>query len=95
MATLIPNTFSSYELTDDEQTQGSLLTITQKQVIQNHICNIAEEKLALVFDASKPTAYAQEEASLAGQIAALKWMIDISEAAEAAQAYSANPVPQD
>lgn len=85
MAILIPNSFSSYQLTDEEQTIGSMLTVTQKQVIQNHIASIAEEKLAIPFDASKPVEYAQRQAELTGQMGALNWLLDVAEAAEAAQ----------
>ena len=34
MSVLIANDFSTYKLTDDEALQGSILTVTQRQVMQ-------------------------------------------------------------
>jgi hypothetical protein len=83
MATLVSNTFTSYQLTDEEKVNGSMLTITQQQIIQTHIASIAEEKLALEFNVNDHLAFIQREAGLTGQMAALRWLLDVSEAAEA------------
>ena len=82
MATLQPNDFSSYNLTEEEALQGSVLTILQKQVIQNQLSNAALEKNALEFDPNNQLQFAQQEASLQGQIAAFKFLLDSSEIAE-------------
>lgn len=94
MATLIGNSFSSYELNEEEQQQGDLLTLTQKQVIQNDIANYAESKIALEYDATDPTLFIQQEAKLAGQMQALNYRLDCSNAAEQAIFDKNNP-PQD
>jgi len=87
MAQLIDNAFSSYELTDQEMTEGSILTITQKQVIQNQVAMFAEQQLALRYDPNNPILFAQEQAEKKGGIEALQWLLTISESAEEAKAY--------
>ena len=79
MAHLIPNSFSSWELTDAERMQGSILTATQKQVIETHRAGIAMEKLSLTFDPMNPLIFTQQEASLAGQLQILDYLLDLSE----------------
>jgi hypothetical protein len=92
MAHLLDNEFSSYELTTEEMTQGSILTLTQKQVIQNDIAISAAEKLNLEYDPNNPNVFMQQEAKLAGQIQALKYRLDCSDAAEIELQYRAeNP----
>ena len=81
MAYLIPNQFSSYHLTEEEELQGQILTITQQQVIQNLLAVTAEEKNLLSFDTTNPLEYAQREAGLAGQLAAYAFILESSEAA--------------
>ena len=78
---LTPNSFSSYHLTEDEALEGSILTVQQKQVIQNLLVARAEEKLALPFTPNDIHGYAQREASLAGEIAAYQTLIANSELA--------------
>ena len=78
MARLIPNAFSSWELTENEEHQGSMFTITQLQVLQNTLSNIANEKIMLIFDTSKPEAFIQDNAYKDGQIEILTWLIDTS-----------------
>lgn len=82
MANLIENEFTSYFLNEDELLQGSLLTITQKQVIQNEIALMASEKINLEFDPNDPAAFAQAEAYKKGQMDALRYRIDCSNAAQ-------------
>lgn len=83
MAKVVPNLFTSYELTEEEEINGSILTTLQKQRIQNALSLAAMEKSALSFDPLNPTKFAQEEASLQGQLAAYAYILDSSEAAEA------------
>lgn len=78
MAVLIENSFSSYALTEDEERQGSLLTITQKQFLQNQVALCAEEKIALEFDPSEPNLFLQAEAYKKGQIDAYKYLLECS-----------------
>ena len=92
MATLIQNEFASFELTDKEALQGSLLTTVQMQVIQNQLANAAMEKIHLEYDASNPTAFIQQEASLKGQLDAYNFLL---EASVIAKEELTNPTPQD
>jgi len=80
MAHLIENSFSTFYLTEDEELQGSIFTVTQLQYLQNQLANIAEEKLALVFDTSEPLKFAQDEAYKRGQVDVMQYLIQNSEA---------------
>jgi hypothetical protein len=82
MAHLLPNSFSSYELTEEEEIQGSLLTTTQKQFIQNQVALCAEEKLVIEFDPAEPVLFAQHEAYKRGQLDAYKYLLELCEIAE-------------
>ena len=82
MAHLIPNDFSSYELTEQEELEGAILTITQKQIIQNYLSAAASEKIGLEYDPESPEKFVQQEASLKGQIDAYRFILAASEAAE-------------
>jgi hypothetical protein len=79
MAHLIPTAFSKWELTDEEAKQGSILSIAQTQVIQNNLAMAAEEKLMLEIIPDNVSLYLQREAGLAGQIAALQFLLDQSD----------------
>ena len=82
MVYLIPNSFSYYSMTDEETLQGSILSIPQKQVIQNHLAKCAEEKLLLEYDPSNPSVFLQQEAYKRGQIDILTYLLDESSIAE-------------
>ncbi len=83
MAILNPtNQFQSWTLTPEEFLQGGLLTILQKQVIQNQIASVATQKINLTFTPAQPLEYAQQEAHLRGQIDALSYLLTLSEQAE-------------
>jgi len=82
MAYLIANEFACYDMTEEEALQGSILTITQKQVIQNLLAKAAEEKIHLEFDVKNPSKFIQEEASLKGQIDILNYLLDASAASQ-------------
>lgn len=83
MAILNPtNQFQSWNLTPEEFLQGGLLTILQKQVIQNQIASVATQKINLTFTPAQPLEYAQQEAHLRGQIDALSYLLTLSEQAE-------------
>jgi len=92
MATLIVNEFSSYELSIEEELQGSVFTTTQLQVLRNAKAAIAEEKIHLEFNPNNPLEFAQREAGLAGQLATYNYLIDKS---LAAADEITNPTPQD
>lgn len=80
----IPNTFTSYEMTDKEQIESLILTTLQKQQIQTHRAQLAEKKLALEFDPAEPQLFMQQEAYTRGQLDLLTYMLEASEAAEIA-----------
>ena len=81
MAKLIANSFSSYVLTEEEIKQGTLLTITQRQVLQNQMAQQAELLLEL-----NPTAYDSPSDFLLvrayhqGQVDAIKYLLDSAQA---------------
>jgi hypothetical protein len=83
MATLNQsNQFQSWNLTADEYLQGGLLTLTQKQVIQNQIASVAIQKINLQYIPDTPLEFAQQEAHLRGQLDALNYLLTLSEEAE-------------
>lgn len=82
MATLDQsNSFQSWVLTDKETIQGCLLTTANVQVIQNQIAGYAQERLNLELDMTNPHRFVQQEADLKGKIAALRYLLDLSESA--------------
>ncbi len=76
------NSFASFDLTKEEYIAGCMLSTNQKAVIQNIIAETAEEKINLVFDPLNPVKFAQQEADLAGKIAILRYLLDLSQSAE-------------
>ena len=79
MSHLIPNQFSSYSMTDEEIKQGSILTITQKEVMQTLLASIAEEKLSLTHTLSEPLMFALQDAEKKGAIDILTYILAVSE----------------
>ena len=61
MAQLIQNEFASFNLTEEEALQGSILTTLQMQVIQNQLSNAAMGKNALDFDPNNSAQFIQDE----------------------------------
>ena len=78
MAHPIPSTFTRYSLTQEEESAGQQLTTANLYMIQNLICDAAEEKLALKFDPLNPLVFAQREAELQGQIGILKLLVELA-----------------
>jgi hypothetical protein len=81
---LTQSTFSKYALSENDQIIGSTLTTLTKQFIQNQICNIAEQRIALVPDPNNYAEFIQQEAYLKGQMDSLKFLLDSSNASEQA-----------
>jgi hypothetical protein len=75
---LVPNSFSSYFLSDDDALEGSILSSVQKKVIQNRLAIRAEQKINLKIDATDPLSSLQEEAALAGEILAYRTILEDS-----------------
>jgi len=78
MAHLLANEFTTFSLNEDEETQGSVLTIDQQQVIHNDLAISAAEKLALEPDTQDYSKYLQQEAYLRGQIDAYRFLLERS-----------------
>jgi hypothetical protein len=74
--------FTSWILTPQETLQGSILTITQKQCIQNQIAELATKRINLSFDPEHVLKFTQEEAELKGQILALQYLLILSASGE-------------
>lgn len=82
MATLIPNAFASYQLSQSEEEAGQIFNLNQKMVLQNKLALIADEKINLLFDTNNPQLFIQREAELTGQMNIIKWLLDTSNAVE-------------
>ena len=54
MATLLPNQFSSYELSSSELRAATNFSELQRQFLQNEISVAAQERLSLKFDPQDP-----------------------------------------
>jgi hypothetical protein len=79
---MIPNVFTSYELTHMEELTGTILTPPQVAVLSNKLATIAVSKLALKFDPLNPALFTQTEAYERGQLDVIQWLLDSSEAAQ-------------
>ena len=82
MSQLQPNSFTSYELTDQEQLEGTIFTILQLQSLHNLLSSYAEEKIALDYDPEHPILFMQNEASLKAKIEVLTYIIEVSNASQ-------------
>lgn len=82
MAKLIPSAFSKWQLTPDEYLQYSVIPDTYKIILQNHIAEAAEKRLALTFDPTNPLEFAQAEAEIKGQIGILQFLLAESSSSE-------------
>lgn len=77
---IIPNSFTTYALTEEDALTGSVFTPLQKQVLNNHLASLAEEKLTLEFDVNNDKSFIQQEAYKTGQIKLLQYLLDNSQA---------------
>jgi len=85
MSTPLTNSFTSYELTDQEELEGCIYNVTQIQVLQNHLAAYAEQKLNLEYDPEHKDVFLQEDASLKAKIDLLQYLIDTSKVSEEAR----------
>lgn len=81
---LVPNTFSSYSMLEEDVITNSILTVGQVQVLQNLLAVKAEEKLELEYDVANPNSFIQQEAYHKGQIDLLRFILDQSKACQEA-----------
>jgi translation initiation factor 2 beta subunit (eIF-2beta)/eIF-5 len=82
MGALLVSTFSRYQLSREEELNGQVLSFSQKQVLQNQLANIAEEKLALQYTPNSPLEFLQKEAELQGQLGLIQFLFETSSFAE-------------
>jgi len=78
MSRIVPNSFTSYMLTEEQIAAGIKLTPENIFVIQNQISELAEEKLNLIFEPDSPMSFALRNAELQGQIDILKMLVESS-----------------
>lgn len=79
MSHTLPSTFTRYALSAEEQNQAQQFTTLNLQMMQNLMCDAAEEKLGIKFDPSNPLVFTQREAELMGQIGILKLLCELSQ----------------
>jgi len=84
MGQQIPNSFTSYDLTDEEVAQGSIFTGLQKQVLQNHLSTEATLRLQLDYDPNDPQRFLQAEAEAKAKIQLLQYLLACSDTFEEA-----------
>ena len=82
MTTPIPNTFTSYRLTEEESREGAKLSSLTVACIHNLRSSIAEEKLRLTFTPNDTLSYTQQEAYLRGQLDRLSHLLELNEDAQ-------------
>jgi hypothetical protein len=73
------NAFTEYKLSQEEITQGTILSYQQKMVIQNLRSQAAQQLLGIRFDPLNPTEAALEHASLSGMMTAFATIIENSD----------------
>ncbi len=83
--------FTSWDLTPQEIIEGSVLTITQRQCIQNLICSYATEKIFRNLDPANIQQSIYQDAKQAGMIASLQHLLDLSDRAEEAKRQNSAP----
>ena len=84
MAELQPNEFTSYLLTDEEDRQGAIFSLTQEQRLRTKLSAIASEKIDLVFDHTSRDSimdYIDKNSYYQGQLDLLRLLIAESEEA--------------
>ena len=81
-----PNSpYVSYDLTNDDLIQGSILSHLQRAVIQNLKMETVEQKLSLTpngLTADQKESYWQQEAYLRGQLDILTYILETSDVAQ-------------
>lgn len=96
MATLsLDSTFTVWSLTEEEQLQGAILNQSQKQVLQNRLADIADQKLNLTFDPVNPTDFALQDSFLRGQMDIIRFFLLSSNESEEQLRFRTQQSPQD
>ena len=84
MATLIANSFTSYQLTHQEELAGGILALAQQQLAQNEMSQTAQQILNLRYQPDKPLEFVQEESFLKGQLSIYTLLLQRSDESERA-----------
>lgn len=82
MATIDTTSMTRFILTLEEYQSGRMLNLQQKQVLQNILASISEDRLALTYDSQEHNSFIQREAELQGQAGIIKLLLSNSEEAE-------------
>jgi len=82
MATPQQTPFTSWKLSSQEETQGSIFSQLQKQVLQNELSVAAEQIISLKFDPLNPVAIALDQAALQARVEFLQFILSRSEESE-------------
>lgn len=92
MATPKLNAFTEFDLTDEEQFAGQLLSHNQLMVIQNLRAEYAVKKINLAYTPSSHQEFLQQEAEISGWMNCLNYILECHEvsAAKNLQANSEN-----
>lgn len=90
-----PQSFTFTQLSERNKIEGSILSLTQEQVVQNERATIAEQLIGMQFDATNPMEFGLSQAFLQGQLATFKWLLDASKAAQTALLELANQQQQE
>ena len=68
MPKLVPNSFTSYEFSEEEVTQACYLPELTKMYFESLRSRYSEEKLHLDYNPDSPLKFMQQEAELKGQL---------------------------
>jgi len=78
VADQIPNKFTSYSLSTEEERSGFMLTQSNTYVLRNELASIAEQKISVAVNSSDIQTFVQQEAYLRGKMDILEWLLAMS-----------------
>lgn len=88
------SSFISWKFTEEEELSASILSDLQVKRIQTELCNLAESKLNLKLNPTNINEFIQDEAFISGEIAMLRNLLDVSEAASNLTQELNSPIPE-
>ena len=92
MASIANSTFTHWNLSSEEILQGSILSQSQKQLLQNELATIAEQIVNLEYNPSNSMEFVQHDAHIKGQMSVIRYMLLRSDESEMALKNLANPL---
>lgn len=93
MPNLKPNSFTSYELSPEEELESTIFSDLQLSHLHNLLSSYAEEKIALDYDPEHSILFMQQEADLKAKIEVLGYIIDLSNTSRILMQERNNPAP--